>query len=394
MNQEGTQAFDSQFQPLPATTKTISVVVPVYQGGEYLERVLSALCGSELPRESWELIVVDDASTDGSASIAAAKADLVIRLTGRPRGPAYARNRGFEASRGSLVAFVDADVLVDPLALPRMRDAIAEDNAIGAIVGTYDAGQRSGGVVSEYRNLLRHFEHLNNAGDTDAFAAGLALVRRAAFANAGMFDEWHFTRPQAEALELGNRFRSLGYRIVRRPDVLATHLKRWTLRNWLHGDVLDRGMSVARLEEFQALRDRSDRLYLSNSIDMSLAWAALSMSVVAAWLHSAPFAAVAAVSVSAVLMRNLRLFGSFVRARGILFAAAALPLHVVSCAAHGVASTVGRVIYHAVGETQPDPVVQAFAEVGARTWPPIPAPRSTSRADGAPSQPKSAGSGV
>ena len=391
MNREGVPAPDSHLRPQPSTTRAISVIVPVHQGGEHLERVLTALCLSQLSRESWELIVVDDASTDGSAAIAAAKADLVIRLTGRPRGPAYARNRGLEASRGSFVAFVDADVLVHPLALPRMVEAISQDDTIGAIVGTYDAGRACGGVVSEYRNLLRHFEHVSSIGDTDAFAAGLALVQRSACANAGMFDEWHFPRPQAEALEFGNRLRSLGYRIVRRPDVLATHLKQWTVGSWLRGDLLDRGMSVARLNEFQTLRARADRLYLSTPVDALLAWTALMAALLGAALGNALLGVLAGASVFAVVLRNLKLFGSFLRARGAAFATTAVPLHVVGCAVHGLASAAGRVMYHAVGESQPDPVVQAFAEVGARTWPPVPAPRVSSRADGATTEPERAG---
>jgi hypothetical protein len=48
----------------------------------------------------------------------------------------------------------------------------------------------------------------------------------------------------------------------------------------------------------------------------------------------------------------------------------------ITCAVYGIASAAGRLLYHAVGEPQPAPVVQAFAEVGVRTWPPVPAPRT------------------
>jgi len=90
----------------------LSVIVPVYRGGQQLTDVLAAITASDLPRECWELVVVDDASPDDSAERAAAFADTVIRLTGRPRGPAYARNRGFEIARGDVVVFIDADVCI------------------------------------------------------------------------------------------------------------------------------------------------------------------------------------------------------------------------------------------------------------------------------------------
>lgn len=361
--------------------RVLSVVVPVHQGRDHLDRVLGALARSELARASWELIVVDDASTDGSAEIAAGHADLVIRLTGRPRGPAYARNRGFEAARGSFVAFVDADVLVHPLALPRLLEAIGRDPTVGAVVGCYDDGRTSGRLVSEYRNLLRHFEHQNSGGDIDALHAGLALVRAEAFLRADMFDEWRFPRPQAEALELGDRFRALGYHIVRRQDAQATHLKRWTIWNWISVDLLERGMSVARLSPQPNSGARAARLYLASPVDALLAWTALAALALAGWHRSPLLALVALVCTGVLVLHNGRLFASFARTRGALFAVATVPLHLITCALFGLASATGRVLYHAVGEPQPDPVVQAFAEVGLRTWPPVPAPRTMPNLD-------------
>ena len=372
-----------------APTLRLSVVVPVHQGREHLQQVLSALGRSDLPRNTWELIVVDDASSDDSPVIAAAYADLVIRLTGSPRGPAYARNRGFEAARGPVVAFVDADVQVHPEALRLMLEAISEDETVGAVIGVYDDGRTDGRLVSEYRNLLRHFEHKNDVGDTDAFTAGLALVRRDAFVLAGMFDEWRFARPQAEALEFGHRLQSLGYRILRPSAVQATHLKQWTLANWIRVDLLDRGMSLARLSQFPELRTRAGRLYAATAFDAVMAWLCITSAILGLSLRSGVFVVPVLATVSILVLHRARLFASFARARGVMFAATTVPMHLVACAVYSVAAVTGRVLYHAVGEPQPDPVVQAFSEVGARTWPPVPAPRSLSRQDAA--VPNSAG---
>lgn len=362
----------------------LSVIVPVHQGRDHLVRVLAALAASELARERWELIVVDDASTDGSAEIAAGYADLVVRLTGLPRGPAYARNRGVEVSRGENIAFVDSDVLVQPQALGRMLAAIASEPGIGAVMGSYDAERASRGLVSEYRNLLRHAEHSFSAGEDEAFSAGLALVRRDALVRAGLFDEWHFQRPQAEALELGDRLRGLGWRLVRLPEVRATHLKRWTLRQWIGIDLLERGVSVARLSQFPELRTRADRLYVATSLDALLAWMAVTGLAVGGWRASVSLALLGLTCAALILVRHFRLFTSFVRERGVGFAFAAMTLHVVTCGLYGVASALGRLLYHAVGEPQPAAVVQAFAEVGVRTWPPVPAPRTATPSQGVP----------
>jgi glycosyltransferase involved in cell wall biosynthesis len=362
------------------SSRTLSVVVPVHQGREHLDRVLTALADSTLPRNTWELIVVDDASSDGSAEIAAGYADLVVRLTGRPRGPAYARNRGVEVSRAKLIAFVDADVMVHPAALARMCEAMGDDPTIGAVVGAYDDSLSAGGLLSDYRNLLRHVEHGRYAGDTDAFAAGLAVVRRDAFIDAGMFDEWRFQRPQVEALELGDRLRSMGYRMLRRRDAQATHLKRWTFGYWIRVDLIDRGIAVARLTQFPALRTRADRLYLSSPLDTLLGITAGAATVIAAWKGAPVILFIVLACMLALLARNRRFFAALVRTRGIGFAAAAIPLHAVTCAVYGTAAAVGRTLYHVVGERQPGAVVQALSEVGMRTWPPVPAPRVPPRA--------------
>ena len=70
--------------------------------------------------------MVDDASTDETAVVAARYADTIVRLPGKPHGPAYARNRGFEASRGDVVIFIDADVCVHPDTLRRFAWRFAE----------------------------------------------------------------------------------------------------------------------------------------------------------------------------------------------------------------------------------------------------------------------------
>src|SRR5581483_8928825 len=81
----------------------LTIIVPGHQGERVLPKALAALEASTLPRDEWELIVVDDASTDATPLIAAAHADTVVRLAGKPHGPAYARNRGFEVSRGEVI---------------------------------------------------------------------------------------------------------------------------------------------------------------------------------------------------------------------------------------------------------------------------------------------------
>ena len=127
----GTMAID------PAEGLALSVVVPVRDGAEFLPRCLTALRASDLPPDSWELIVVDDGSRDGSADIAAGYADRVVRLPASEGSPPVARNRGTEVARASVIVFVDADVCVHGDALRRIRDLLHEEEGVSAVFGAF-----------------------------------------------------------------------------------------------------------------------------------------------------------------------------------------------------------------------------------------------------------------
>jgi glycosyltransferase involved in cell wall biosynthesis len=115
----------------------LSVIVSTHDSERTLREALAAIREIELPRESYEIIVVDDASSDASVAIAARYADTIVKLHGCRSGPAYARNRGVELARGQAIAFVDGDVVVRPDTLPRMLAALAERDDIDAVSASH-----------------------------------------------------------------------------------------------------------------------------------------------------------------------------------------------------------------------------------------------------------------
>ncbi|HVF37605.1 MAG TPA: glycosyltransferase family 2 protein, partial [Sphingomicrobium sp.] len=87
----------------------ISVVMPVYNRADSVGRAVASVLAQDFP--DFELIVVDDGSTDGTAEAVSAEIDprlRLIRLPGNAGGNA-ARNRGIEAARAPLIAFLDSD---------------------------------------------------------------------------------------------------------------------------------------------------------------------------------------------------------------------------------------------------------------------------------------------
>ena len=356
----------------------LSVVVPVHQGADLLPRSLAALAGSELPRSLWELIVVDDASTDETARIAARFADVVVRLAGKPHGTAYARNRGFEWSRGECVAFVNAGVCVRPDTLTRFTLVLAREPEVGAVFGTFEPPAATESLVSQYRNLRLQYWRQDCEDAAETFCASCGAVRSRAFATVGMFDEWHFPRHQIEDFDLGHRLRQHGHRIVMRRDIQAAHLKRWTLRGMIAAELHDRAVPWMRLFDRRAVTRVRARCHVrrTKAINTALTWLALAFTAAAVHLEWPLLLLATAICTGVVLRNYAPQHRFFVRERGVAFALAVLPLELLFYLVNGVALAVGWTLRELLGEPRPAPRIEAFAEVGLRTWPPVPARRS------------------
>ena len=117
--------------------KKVSVVIPAYNEEQYLPGALTALSTQDFPRDAFEIIVVDNASTDKTSSIAHTYgADKVIF---EPRkGTNCARQTGLEHSTGEIVAFLDADCIPPKNWLSRIHSKLHGQKSIYiAIAGAY-----------------------------------------------------------------------------------------------------------------------------------------------------------------------------------------------------------------------------------------------------------------
>jgi GT2 family glycosyltransferase len=248
----------------------LSVVVPVHNGGPDLRVCLQALARSL--RKPDEVIVVDDGSTDGATECAAEFSARVIHLSGPPSGPALARNHGAKKARGDILLFVDADVQVHEDTLGRFEQLFRDEPDVAAAFGSYDDNPPVKSNVSKFKNLFHHYVHQHGAREAETFWAGCGAVRREAFLAIGGFAET-YGRPSIEDIELGARLREAGHRIVLRPEILCTHLKRWTLKSLLHTDIFVRAIPWTRLIL------RQGRLPVGLNTDHKSRW-----SAVLAWL--------------------------------------------------------------------------------------------------------------
>jgi glycosyltransferase involved in cell wall biosynthesis len=308
---------------------SLSVVVPVRNGGGDFGRCLQRLRGSSM--NDFELIVVDDGSIDDSAARATAAGATVLRLPA-PRGPAAARNLGAQAATSTLIFFLDADVAVHPETLRRALDRFDQDPTLSALFGSYDDSPAAPGVVSQYRNLLHHFVHQQGVFRDEirpahTFWTGCGVIRRNVFLEYGGFDPRLYPRPAIEDIELGYRLTRAGHRVALARDVLATHMKRWTLAEMIRTDIFRRGVPWMLLIKRYGTIETDLNVKLGQKACVALTGLAL-VAAAGGALNTWAWA-ISGAAVALVVFLNLGFFAFLCRRKGLAFAAAALPLQLV-----------------------------------------------------------------
>jgi citrate synthase len=299
----------------------LSVIIPAHNNAAHLPRCLDALAHST--RAPDEIIVVDDASRDGSARIARACARVIV-LDGAPRGPAFARNRGAAIASGDALVFLDADVAAHPDALARIESALIENANVAALFGSYDAHPPARSWVSLFKNLLHHHTHQHAQREAFTFWAGCGAIRRAVFLALGGFDE-RYARPSVEDIELGARLLGVGYRVQLCPEIQVTHLKQWSLKSLLISDIRDRAIPWSRLIAAGDAIPADLNLDFKSRVSAVAAWIIATCSLLMLiWL---PAGFIAALALAILCIANRGLYRLFAERGGIRFMIAALALH-------------------------------------------------------------------
>jgi glycosyl transferase family 2 len=358
----------------------LSVVVPVRPNTPELGACLTALIASDIPRSAWELIVVTSARDEEAWLVGALHADTVVRLPDGSWGAGYARNRGVEVSRAPYLVFISADVCVGTDALRGFAELLDSQPEVGAVCGTYvDEGHNDHGRAALYQTLAHQFRSEFGAGRTDTFSTGFAAIRRDLFVSAGMFDEWRVEVPHVEGVEFGRRLLTLGSMIVVRPDLRASHLKKWTLWRTLGQSLRDPG--IPWQDELCMTTDRIINpglraLRRIDAVGTLLVWTALVAGVVAALTGSQRSRTITLVLLTLTALSCLPICTFVARRRSLNFALLVLPIHLARLLLRGLGVSYNWLVRHIIGEPRPGPAIEAFAEVGLATWPPVPQRRA------------------
>jgi len=190
----------------------LSVVVPAYNEEKYLGETLKTIFTQDYPRESYEVIVADNNSTDNTKEIAAkAGARVVVCLQ---KGVSATRQTGFEAARGEILVGTDSDTLV-PFDWLTKINLVFQDESIVAVTGS---------ATLDSKSFLNRFlaKYLFPATMYALFFFGKKslngfnfAVKAEAFRLVGGFDK---NLVSAEDVDLGMRLAKIG-NVVFKPDL-------------------------------------------------------------------------------------------------------------------------------------------------------------------------------
>jgi glycosyltransferase involved in cell wall biosynthesis len=227
----------------------VSVVVPAFNAERFLgEAIESVLVQTYAPVET---IVVDDGSADRTAAIAGSYAGVSV-IVQENRGPSAARNRGFAAARGELIAFHDSDDVMTPDKLEVQAGHLIDNPSIGCVLAEQKLLVEPGAELpfwvkgSKVPTLMP--PRPPELADEPMVHPMTMVVRRTAFERVGDFDE---SMRAAEDFDWMLRASEEGVEIARLPDVL--------LRRRVHPDSLTQDAAAARAGLFRAFKGRIER---------------------------------------------------------------------------------------------------------------------------------------
>jgi glycosyltransferase involved in cell wall biosynthesis len=326
------QPFSTESAPPLARAPRLSVIVPVFNGKLQLPRCLEALRTSEFT--DFEVIVVDDCSTDNTPQIVERFRARYLR-TPRKLGPGGGRNLGVHETRGEILVFVDADVVVTPGTLGRITSDFDAAPDLAALFGSYDEAPAWSDFLSQYKNLMHHYVHQMASEQASTFWAGCGAMRKDVFLQFGGFDTERYPYPSIEDIDLGFRLFQSGRRILLDKTIQVKHLKKWTVRGLLRADITLRAIPWTRLIlETRSLPADLNLTFASRASAALVGLLVLGVFVMPfaalgwiPWISAAPLLGVLAVIVVLLLVLNWRVYSWFAARRGWLFTCGAALAH-------------------------------------------------------------------
>lgn len=211
----------------------LTVIIPNYNSIKYIRECLDSLRGQSL--KEYELVVVDNASTDGSDKVIEEeyKEARLIRMT-QNFGFSHAVNEGIKLANSEYIVLLNDDIKVDSELLSKLYQAIEADSAIFSVSakmvqlhntnkldGAGDLYSALGWAYARGKDHNRDSKRFNKRCRVFSSCGGAAVYRKAILDEIGYFDEYYFA--YLEDVDMGYRARIHGYINVYEPSALVYH---------------------------------------------------------------------------------------------------------------------------------------------------------------------------
>lgn len=204
----------------------VSVIIPTYNDSEDIIACLEALADQDFPKNEFEVIVVDDGSTDNTKQIIEAFKEEIPNLNyqyQRNQGPATARNYGARIAQGDVILFTDADCEPFKNWISEMTTPFFEkgSNVVG-VKGAYKTKQKS--IIAkfaqaEFEDRYRKMLNSTNIDFVDTYSAGF---KKEVFLSLNGFDT-SFPVANNEDVEFSYRMAAKGHKMVFNPNAIVYH---------------------------------------------------------------------------------------------------------------------------------------------------------------------------
>jgi glycosyltransferase involved in cell wall biosynthesis len=313
----------------------VSVVIPNYNSSATIGDCLESAFSSRYPR--FEVIVVDDCSTDNSLDIIGKFPCRIVRLD-RHSGASRARNAGAERSAGDILFFTDADCVLREDTLSEAANSlnVSRNTVVG---GTYTQIPFDDGFFSAFQSIFINYSETKRAEPDYVATHAMAVDRRLFVESSGFADAF---LPILEDVEFSHRLRRSGCKLKINPRMLVRHIFRFTLMKSLR--------NAFRKSMFWTIYSLKNRDLLTDSgtasVELKINGAALFSAALVIVLFFLSKKIILLSLLPVILISNLfasrGLIGSFYRAKGLFFSLAATIYYVTLYPlAAGIGAAVG-----------------------------------------------------
>ena len=236
----------------------VSVIVPAYNDQEGIRKTLESVTEQTYPKESYEVLAVDNNSTDNTRDVIRKFSEqypqtIKLLVEEQIQGPPAARNRGLEHASGSIIAFIDADMTVEETWLESVANSIVQNewDYMGCNVDIVFEDEDET-LIGKY-NQIFGFPMKKFIKNAHFAGTGCLVVRKSVFDEVGPFNEQlAFSGDR----EFGDRVHRAGFDQHFQPAITMYHPARTSLRDMFAKAFRD-GRAQSYITQFDP--DRFDR---------------------------------------------------------------------------------------------------------------------------------------